>query len=70
MSGKLGFDEFKKLWQDLRKWKVGTRNVMAMPIYDPRKWKIATKNELYMSILHLSKWKVATSNDFSMSIYM
>ena len=22
LSGKLGFDEFKKLWQDLRKWKV------------------------------------------------
>jgi hypothetical protein len=22
-SGKLGFDEFKKLWADIRQWKVG-----------------------------------------------
>lgn len=23
LSGKLGYDEFKSLWNDLRKWKVG-----------------------------------------------
>lgn len=24
LSGKLGYDEFKDLWEDLRKWKVGS----------------------------------------------